>query len=111
MSIFTYKVLGQTAPSGTTNVDLYTVGSGKSAIVSSIAICNVTATAATYRVFQRIAGAAAGVANAVVYDATVAANSTSTVEIKMTLAATDVITVQSGTGSALTFTANGSEIS
>lgn len=111
MSTFTYKVLGQAAPSGTTNVDLYTVGAGKSAIISSIAVCNVTSTAATYRIFQRIAGATAGVGNAVAYDATVAANSTTSVEIKMTVAATDVITVQSGTGNALTFTANGSEIS
>lgn len=107
---FYYKVLGQSAPSTTANADLYTVASGRSAVVSSIAICNVTGTAATYRIFQRIAGAAAGVANAIAYDATVAANSTTSVELKITLGATDVITVQSGTGSALTFTANGSEI-
>jgi hypothetical protein len=110
MPTFTYKVLGQAAPSGTTNVDLYTVGTGKSAIVSSIVVCNVTGTAAKYRIFQRIAGATAGISNAVAYDATVAANSTTSVEIKMTLAASDVLTVQSDTASALTFTANGSEI-
>jgi hypothetical protein len=107
---FYYKVLGQAAPANTSNADLYTVASGRSAIVSSIVVCNVTATAATYRIFQRIAGAAAGVGNAIAYDATVAANSTTSVEVKITLGATDVITVQSGTGSALTFTANGSEI-
>jgi hypothetical protein len=107
---FYYKTLGQTAPAGTSNTDVYTVASGRSAVISSIVICNVTATAATYRVFQRIAGATAGVGNAIAYDASVPANSTSTIEVKMTLSATDVLTVQSGTGSALTFTVNGSEI-
>lgn len=111
MATFTYKVLGQAAPSNTSNADLYTVGAGKSAIISSISVCNVTSSPATYRIFQRIAGATAGVGNAIAFDATVAANSTTSVEIKMTVAATDVITVRSDTGSALTFTANGSEIS
>lgn len=110
MSTFVYKTLGQAAPANTSNADIYTVPAGRATIVSSIVICNVTGTAATYNIYQRIAGATASVSNAIVYGATVPANTTNTVEVKITLAATDVLTVASGTGSALTYTVNGSEI-
>jgi hypothetical protein len=104
-----YKVLGQAAPAGTTNTDLYTVGSGKSAVVSTLAIANVTGLAATARVFVRVAAASATIGNAIVYDVSIAANSTIALTLGITLAATDVITVQSGTSSALTFMAFGQE--
>jgi hypothetical protein len=42
----TYKVLAQSAPSATTNTDVYTVESGKSAVVSTITVCNRSASAA-----------------------------------------------------------------
>jgi hypothetical protein len=106
----TYKILGQSAPTGTTNADLYTVGSGKSAVVSTLSISNVTATAATARVFIRVAGATAAASNALVYDTSIAANSTTALTLGLTLAATDVITVRTGTANALTFQAFGSEI-
>ena len=107
----TYKILGQSAPANTSNVDTYTVGAAKSAVISTIHIANVTGTAATARIFARIAGAAASVGNALAYDVSVAANSFVALTEGMTLAATDVLTVQSGTGSALTFTVFGNEIS
>ena len=97
------------APASTSNADLYTVGAGKSAIVSTLAVSNTTATAATFRVFVRVAGATAAASNALVYDASAAANSTTALTLGITLAATDVLTVQSGTSSALTFMAFGSE--
>lgn len=106
-----YKVLGQSAPSSTANANLYTVPSATSAIVSTLVIANTTATAATARVFARIAGATAAASNAIIYDASVPANSTATFTLGMTLATTDIITVQTGTSNALTFTAFGSEIS
>jgi hypothetical protein len=53
----TYKVLAQSAPSATTNTDVYTVGAGKQAIISTITICNRAATAATYRIALRPDGA------------------------------------------------------
>lgn len=52
-----YKVLGQVAPSATTATTLYTVGSGKSAVVSTIAVANRGGTSATYRIAVRPAGA------------------------------------------------------
>lgn len=107
----TYKILGQSAPTSTSNADLYTVGSGKSAVVSSLVINNTTASAATCRVFARIAGATAAASNALAYDVSVAANTHMALTEGWTLAATDVVTVQTGTSNALTFTLFGSEIS
>lgn len=107
---FYYKNLGQVAPADTNNANLYTVPTGRSTVVSSIVVCNVTNAVATYRVFQRIGGAAAGVGNAIAYDASVPANSTTSIEVKMTLGAGDILTVRSSVANALTFTANGSEI-
>lgn len=107
----TYKVLGQAAPANTSNANLYTVGSGKSAVVSTIHIANVTSTAATVRVFARIAGATAGVGNALAYDVSIAGNSFLALTTGITLAATDVLTVQTATSNAITFTAFGSEMS
>lgn len=106
-----YKILGQSAPANTSNADLITVGASKSQIVSTLAIANTTGTAATARVFARIAGAAAATSNAVIYDASIPANSTASFTLGITLAATDVLTVRTGTANALTFTAFGSEIS
>jgi len=54
---YAYKVLGQSAPSATTATDVYTVGSGKQAIVSTITVANRSATARTYRIAVRPAGA------------------------------------------------------
>lgn len=110
MATTTYKILGQSAPANTSNADMITVGAAKSQIVSTLIIANVTSTAATARVFARIAGATAAIGNAVLYDVTIPASSTVTFTLGMTLAATDVITVRSGTASALTFTAFGTEL-
>jgi hypothetical protein len=107
----TYKVLGQAAPSDTNNANLYTVPSSTSAVVSSIVVTNTTNQSATFRIFARIAGAAAAASNALCYDLTLAPASTKVFTIGITLATTDIITVRSGTANALTFSAFGSEIS
>lgn len=106
-----YKILGQSGPANTSNANLYTVPASTSAIISTLAIANTTATAATARVFARIAGAAAATTNAILYDVSIPANSTAAFTLGMTLDTTDIITVQTGTANALTFTAFGSEIS
>jgi hypothetical protein len=106
----TYKVLGQSAPSSTTATTLYTVGAGKSAVVSTIAVCNRAATAATYRVAIRPAGATLANEHYIAYDSTVAANDSTMITIGVTLATTDVITVYASTANT-SFSAFGSEIS
>ncbi len=107
---FSYKTLGQAAPTSTANADIYTVPTGREAIVSSIVVCNTTAEGSSFRIFQRINGAAAGAANAIAFDVPIAANSLVSIELKLTLDAADIISVRSSTANALTFTVNGSEI-
>lgn len=110
MATSTYKILGQAAPATTADTTLITVGAAKEQIISTLVIANVTATAATARVYARIAGAAVAVSNAILYDVNIPANSSATFTLGITLATTDVITVRTSTGAALTFTAFGTEI-
>lgn len=106
----TYKVLGQSAPADTNNANLYTVPASTQAVVSTISVTNDTATAATFRIYIRVAGAAAGAINNLYYDTSLAANSTLMITSGLTLGTGDIITVQSGTANALTFQAFGSEV-
>ncbi len=110
MANTTYKVLGQALTASTANADLYTVPASTEVIVSTLTISNVTATAATARVFIRVAGAAAATSNAILYDVSIPGNSVQAFTLGITLAATDKITVQNGTSSALTFQAFGAEL-
>lgn len=105
----TYKVLAQSAPSATTNTDVYTVGSGKSAVVSTITVCNRSASAATYRIAIRVAGSTLSNEEYIAYDSTVPANDTINLTIGITLAATDVVTVYASTAN-LSFNLFGAEI-
>jgi len=106
----TYKVLGQVAPSATTATTLETVPSATQAVVSTIAVCNRAATAATYRIAVRPAGATLANEHYIAYDAPLAANNTTFITIGITLAATDVVTVYASSAN-LSFSAFGSEIS
>jgi hypothetical protein len=106
----TYKVLGQVAPSATTNTTLDTVPSATQAVVSTIAVCNRAATAATYRIAVRPAGATLANEHYIAYDAAISANNSTFITIGVTLAATDVITVYASSAN-LSFSAFGSEIS
>jgi hypothetical protein len=106
---YTYKVLAQSAPSATTNTDVYTVGSGKQAIVSSLIVCNRSASPVTYRVAVRPAGATLANEHYLAYDVTVNGSDTTIMTIGVTLTATDVITVYASTAD-LSFGIYGSEI-
>jgi hypothetical protein len=105
-----YKVLAQSAPSATTNTDIYTVGSGKQAIVSTITIANRSATARTYRIAVRPAGATLANEHYIAYDVALSANDTTALTLGITLTATDVVTVYASTAD-LSFGIFGSEIS
>ena len=105
-----YKCLGQSNPAATTNTNLYTVPAATSAVVSSIVICNQAASAATYRIAVRPAGAAVASQHWIVYGATVAASDSTVITMGLTLATTDVITVYASSAT-VSFSAYGSEIS
>jgi glucose-6-phosphate dehydrogenase assembly protein OpcA len=102
------KVLGQSNPAATTATSLYTVPASKSAVVSSLTICNQTATAATFRVAVRPAGATLAAVHYVAYDVTVGASDTTALTLGITLATTDVVTVYASTAT-LSFHAYGDE--
>ena len=107
---YAYKVLGQSAPSATTNTDVYTVGSGKQAIVSTITVANRSATARSYRIAVRPAGVTLANQHYLAYDVPISANDTTALTLGITLTATDVVTVYASTAD-LSFGIFGSEIS
>jgi hypothetical protein len=106
-----YKILGQSEPGTTSNANLYTVPAATEAIVSSIVVCNTSGTDSAFRIFVRDSGATATTGNAVAFDAPLTANTQAAFTLGITLSATDVLTVRSSVGAALTFTAFGSELS
>lgn len=105
-----YKILAQSAPSATTATDIYTVGSGKEVVISTITIANRGASAATYRIALRQAGASLANQHYIAYDVTVAANDTTPLTLGLAISATDVVTVYASTAN-LSFGVFGSEIS
>jgi len=105
-----YKVLGQSNPAATTATTLYTVPASTEAIVSTIVIANLTASAATFRIAIRPNGAALANSQYIAYDITVGASDSTALTLGVTLDAADVVTVYASTAN-LTFTAFGSEIS
>lgn len=102
------KVLGQSNPSANSNTTLYTVPASKEAVVSSISICNLASSSATYRIAIRPAGAAIANQHYLAYDVTVGAADTTIITVGITLATTDVITVYASTAN-LAFSAFGDE--
>jgi glucose-6-phosphate dehydrogenase assembly protein OpcA len=106
----TYKVLGQSNPSATTLTTLYTVPASTQAVISSISIANLTATAATFRIAVRPAGASITNAHYLGYDITVGASDTTIITVGVTMNTTDVLSVYASTAN-LVFQAYGSEVS
>lgn len=104
------KVLGQVNPSATTLTTLYTVPSAKEAVVSSISVANLTATAATFRLAVRPAGEAIANKHYIGYDITVGASDSTIITVGLTLATTDVISVYASTAN-VAFQAFGDEAS
>lgn len=104
-----HKVLGQVSPSATTLTTLYTVPSATQAVCSTLSICNTSATATTYRVAVRPAGAAVATQHYIVYDSSVAAYDSILLTLGISLAATDVVSVYAGAAN-VSFHLYGAEI-
>jgi hypothetical protein len=104
-----YKVLGQSNPSANTDTTLYTVPSATQAIASTLSIANLSATATTFRVAVRPAGATLANQHYVAFDVPIAGNDSAHLTLGVSLAATDVVTVRAGTAN-VAFSLFGSEI-
>ena len=87
-----FKILGQSAPSATTDTNVYTVPAATKAVISTIVIANRAATAGTFRLAARPAGATIANQHYIAYDVPIAANDSTTLTLGITLSATDVIT-------------------
>jgi hypothetical protein len=105
-----YKILGQSAPSATTETDLYTVPASTQTIVSTLVVANRSSSDATFRI--TIAPAAAATANSqyLAYDVACGGNGINAFTFGLTLNATDKIRVYASSAN-LTFSVFGSEIS
>lgn len=104
-----YKVLAQSAPSATTNTDIYTVPSATEAVLSTIVVANRAASPATYRIAVRPNGATLANQHYIAFDVTVGAADSTTLTLGITVDAADVITVFASTAN-LSFNVFGSEI-
>ncbi len=87
------KVLGQAALAATTLTDVYAVPAATQAVVSSIAVCNKGAGAATFRVSIAVAAAADDPKQYIYYDMAIGGNVTIPVTIGIALGALDVVRV------------------
>lgn len=104
-----FKVLGQSAPSATTNVNIYTTPSSTKTTISTITVCNRAATPATFRIAVSPSGASLSDAHYIYYDQSIDGNSTFAATIGITLSATDVIRIYASTAN-LSFSAFGVEV-
>jgi alpha-tubulin suppressor-like RCC1 family protein len=104
----TYKVLGQINPAAATVTTLYTVPATVSAVVSTIVMCNQAATATTFSLSIRPAGATVDTKHYLNYNTAISANDTIPLTLGLTLAPTDVLTATSASGS-VSFSAFGAE--
>jgi hypothetical protein len=104
-----YKVLGQSNPTINTLTTLYTVPASTNTIISTLTVCNQAAANASYRVAVRPANASVTSAHYIGYDTLVQGNDTVALTLGITLAATDVVSVQANT-STVSFNLFGTEI-
>jgi hypothetical protein len=87
------KVLGQSAPAATTATMLYTVPASTTTVISSITVCNRSATATAFRVAICPAGGGLADQMYLYYDVPIGGNDTFIATVGLSLATTDVVTV------------------
>lgn len=89
----TYKKLAGSNPTAASLTDAYTVPGATSAIVSSIAVANRSATATSYRMSHALAGAADNNHQYFAYDVPIGGNEVHTYTLGIAMATTDVLRV------------------
>lgn len=93
----------QSRPAAATVTDLYTVPAATNTVVSSVVVCNTSATPTTFRIAVAPLGAVDALSQYLYYDLTIAGNDTFIATIGMTLIATDKVRVYAAAAT-LTFT-------
>jgi len=105
----TIKILGQQAPSATTETTLYTVPASTSTVISTILVCNRGGSSTTFRISTSAAGAATTNKDYIYYDLPIGSNDTFVATMGVSLATTDVVRIYAGSAN-LSFSAYGVEI-
>lgn len=105
-----FKILGQVAPTVSTDTTLYTVPSSTQSVISTINICNTTASTTTCRIAAVPNGESLSLQHYIAYDATVSAKDSVSLTIGVTLGTGDSLIVYASTAS-VSFGAFGSEVS
>jgi hypothetical protein len=104
-----YKVLGQVTPAAVTATTAYTVPSSTESVISTITVCNRSASAVTYRIAIRPDGETLADKHYIAYDSSISANDTVALTLGITLSQLDVVTVYASTVN-ISFNLFGSEI-
>ena len=104
-----YRVLGQKSPDANDNWDIYTVTGPKDAVISSITVANRGTDSATYRISVRPDNATLTNDMYIAYDVQIGSNSTTALNLGITVNENDRITVRSSSG-LLSFSVFGTEI-
>lgn len=105
-----YKVLGQSNPAANTNSALYTVPFATSAVISTVTVCNQSATPAWFNLAVQPAGATLANKHYVNFNTPVPGNDTLSLTLGITLSSTDILSCNANT-STVSFNVFGSEIS
>lgn len=105
-----YKILGQSNPSATTETNLYAVPSATESVISTITICNTASAAATYRISAVSSGDTVSTENYIAYDASVPGNDTIALTLGLTLGTSASVNVYASSAN-VAFGAFGTELS
>lgn len=106
----TYKVLGQVLPAANTLTSLYTVPAATSAVGSTLVVANNGPSTTTFRIAIRPAGEEINQKHYIAYDVSIPTLDSLAITLGITLATTDVVSVESYSG-LVSFNLFGSEIS
>ena len=106
------KQLGQVRPANTSAASLYSPGTGVTAIVKSVWICNTSSSMVTFRIFVDDDGTTYDETTALFWDVSISGNTTVELNTFMALNnASGNLAIRASVASALTFTAFGAEVS
>lgn len=108
-----YKVLAQSSPSSTSVANVYTVPAATNTIISTMMICNRATVNASYNIAIQPAAATLANQHYIAFNTLVPANDSIALTVGISLAATDLVSVQANTTGVnnLGFTLFGTEIS
>jgi hypothetical protein len=104
-----YKILGQSNPAANTLTAVYTVPSATQAVISTISVCNQSASNASYSISVANNGAADNASQYVVRGGVVPAADSIGITLGITIDATDVVRCNTNSAN-ISFNIFGSEI-